>query len=323
MKFVHEDREWHDLVLRTASSRRIDPALVEKDYWVTHTLWSLAETGFDLWFKGGTSLSKGFGLIERFSEDLDLKVEGTARVPLPAVTNWKSESKAVVLARRARFLALVEGVRVPGADAILDSRSQDPLWRSASIQVRYPAGHLGKLAAVLRPSVLLEIGDARVTPFVARDLSSWVHEELAALGLAAAYDDNRPRALRCVHPWVTLVEKLDAIARRWPRADVPAPTFVRHYEDAAKVIGCLGEVRPADGCLSVRDLANEMLEQRQVRALPAPGDPAFAPGNGERWNELRAAHAAIAPLYWGPRTSLDDAARTIREWVGACSSVGA
>jgi predicted nucleotidyltransferase component of viral defense system len=39
----------------------------------TRELWALDAQGFDVWFKGGTSLSKGSGLIERFSEDLDLR----------------------------------------------------------------------------------------------------------------------------------------------------------------------------------------------------------------------------------------------------------
>lgn len=58
-----------------AQTRRLGVALVEKDYWVTHTLWALHAQGFDMWFKGGTSLSKGFGIVEGFSEDLDLKLE--------------------------------------------------------------------------------------------------------------------------------------------------------------------------------------------------------------------------------------------------------
>jgi predicted nucleotidyltransferase component of viral defense system len=38
-------------------------------------LWALHTQGLEVWFKGGTSLSKGVGLIERFSEDIDLKRE--------------------------------------------------------------------------------------------------------------------------------------------------------------------------------------------------------------------------------------------------------
>ena len=80
MNFVHEDPEFQQLVGIVARDKGTAAALIEKDYWVTHTLWALHETGLDLWFKGGTSLSKGFGLIQRFSEDLDLMIKhGTTR----------------------------------------------------------------------------------------------------------------------------------------------------------------------------------------------------------------------------------------------------
>lgn len=75
MSFVHDDPEFDDLLRIVAGRRGLAVGLVEKDYWVTHVLWSLHEFGLEVWFKGGTSLSKGFGLIERFSEDLDLKLE--------------------------------------------------------------------------------------------------------------------------------------------------------------------------------------------------------------------------------------------------------
>lgn len=74
MTFVHEDADFPALLNIVARERGIVAALVEKDYWVTHTLWALHRTGLEVWFKGGTSLSKGFGLIQRFSEDLDLMI---------------------------------------------------------------------------------------------------------------------------------------------------------------------------------------------------------------------------------------------------------
>lgn len=50
---------------------------VEKDWWVTATLYALSRCACApyLSFKGGTSLSKGFGLIERFSEDIDIALQ--------------------------------------------------------------------------------------------------------------------------------------------------------------------------------------------------------------------------------------------------------
>jgi Nucleotidyl transferase AbiEii toxin, Type IV TA system len=80
MKFVHEDPEFAVLLTQTADKTGIGRALVEKDYWITHALWALHECGLQIWFKGGTSLSKGFGIIQRFSEDLDLMVEGGSEV---------------------------------------------------------------------------------------------------------------------------------------------------------------------------------------------------------------------------------------------------
>jgi predicted nucleotidyltransferase component of viral defense system len=56
----------------------LDPASVEKDFWVCWTLrelFSLPGIGAQLTFKGGTSLSKGWRLIERFSEDIDVVID--------------------------------------------------------------------------------------------------------------------------------------------------------------------------------------------------------------------------------------------------------
>lgn len=75
MPFVHEDADFDDLLRIVAERRGLQVGLVEKDYWVTHALWAIHDhQRFEVWFKGSTSLSKGFGLIERFSEDLDLKI---------------------------------------------------------------------------------------------------------------------------------------------------------------------------------------------------------------------------------------------------------
>ena len=75
MSFIHEDRDFNDLLRIVAKRHGLPVGLVEKDYWVTHVLWAIHNQGFDVWFKGGTSLSKGFELIKRFSEDLDLKID--------------------------------------------------------------------------------------------------------------------------------------------------------------------------------------------------------------------------------------------------------
>ena len=68
--FEHADFE--QAILRAAEhfrERKLRPAIIEKDYYVTEALRFLATTSRDkIIFKGGTSLAKGWNLIERFSE---------------------------------------------------------------------------------------------------------------------------------------------------------------------------------------------------------------------------------------------------------------
>ncbi len=233
MTFVHEDREFPDLLRIVSARRGLGLGLVEKDYWVTHTLWALHQSGFEIWFKGGTSLSKGFGLIDRFSEDLDLKIEG-GRAQLPDPGNWRSEGTRAIQERRAYFDALASAIRVPGASVTTEAVSSDPAQRNANFRVEYPGFHLAQLPTPMRPYVLLEVGNARVAPSVEMGMTSFVHDHLAEIGQLGAFTDNRPRNLRCVHPLVTLLEKIDALQRRALREDAEPATFVRHFEDAAR-----------------------------------------------------------------------------------------
>jgi hypothetical protein len=314
MMFLHESPEFLDLLAIAAAERRLPQGLVEKDYWVTHTLWALEESGLAVWFKGGTSLSKGYGLVERFSEDLDLKLEpGTTG--LSPVTNWKSEGAAAVRERTAYFAALSKAIAVPGTTTTLDTREMDPSWRSAFIHVGYPGTFLHELDPAMRPYVLLEVGSARVTPYLSRDMTSFVHDVVEASGQLAAFVDNRPRGVRCVHPLVTLLEKLDAISRRFPRDDLNAASFVRHYEDAAHIIRESEKLPRLYGYGSVRALADEMLAEKQLRSVPVSHDPAFVLANGRRTDELHRAHQAIAGMFWGERIPLAETGEAMRSWI--------
>ena len=71
------DAERRDLFLGTAARLGTAVQNIEKDFWVCWTLDALFNglaAGPRLLFKGGTSLSKAFGLISRFSEDIDITV---------------------------------------------------------------------------------------------------------------------------------------------------------------------------------------------------------------------------------------------------------
>lgn len=197
----------------------------------------------------------------------------------------------------------------------LDETLIDDRWRSVNVRVNYAGNHLGSLSAVLRPFVLLEIGRARVTPSLDCDMTAFVHDELAAQGQLGAWIDNRPRQLRCVHPMVTLLEKLDALARRAPNLERAPATFVRHYEDAARIIGRLERLPQLDGLAGPRELAAEMISERQIKPVPSVEHPALELQSGERARAIREAFDAIAPMYWGPRLTLDERRSAIQDWL--------
>ena len=73
---LHHDKElFKQLILFVSDDMGIEPGIIEKDYYVTVFLKSLVQKQPQVIFKGGTSLSKCYKLIHRFSEDIDLNLE--------------------------------------------------------------------------------------------------------------------------------------------------------------------------------------------------------------------------------------------------------
>ena len=78
MKFIDlskEDRQ--DIIRRVQAENSMDLQIIEKDWWVTTVLRALFSLPYanHISFKGGTSLSKCWGLIQRMSEDIDIAID--------------------------------------------------------------------------------------------------------------------------------------------------------------------------------------------------------------------------------------------------------
>ena len=129
--------------------------------------------------------------------------------------------------------------------------------------------------------------------------------------MASDFTLNRP-TVRCIHPLVTLLEKLDAISRRFQAGTDPAQ-FVRHYEDAAHIIRSETDLPPLEATPAT--LAQDMLDARQIRKVPSTTEPAFTPSQDSTWESIRRSHEAIAPMFWGGRLSLAEASETIKTWI--------
>lgn len=92
---LHHDKEaFAELIAGAANELAIPTNVIEKDYYVTITLKALAEKTKDLVFKGGTSLTKCYQLLDRFSEDIDLSY--TSESGMPGESRKKQLKKNIV-----------------------------------------------------------------------------------------------------------------------------------------------------------------------------------------------------------------------------------
>ncbi|MEQ1633925.1 MAG: nucleotidyl transferase AbiEii/AbiGii toxin family protein [Planctomycetota bacterium] len=208
-------------------SRGLRPAIVEKDYYVTEALREVATgAGRHVVFKGGTSLSKGWELIDRFSEDIDLFLDPHTFEP------------TLVGKRLDRQL---KGLRdaVLGFRALQHVPNESKTFGGSGRSDRFAyAQHFGGIGEV-KNQVLLESGIASGRePTEVRSLHSYVGRFLAETGATLGADDEKPFAMTLLHFRRTFVEKLYAIhskVERWRRDGSPLGSYARHYYDLARL----------------------------------------------------------------------------------------
>lgn len=200
---------------------------------------------------------------------------------------------------------------VVGAEVRLDE-AVDATWRSANLRVTYSGRHIADLG-VMKLYVLLEIGSARVTPFVLRDMSSFVHDHLDQERMLDQYEDNRPKAVRCVHPLVTLLEKLDALHRRFPKDHIDPASFVRHFRGCRTHRRCRRNLGGDDRLRRPASVGQRDADEQAIGLTAQRDGQRMDPGRITARTAIRTANAAIAPMFWGKRSSLDEACDRIRE----------
>jgi hypothetical protein len=84
-------------------------------------------------------------------------------------------------------------------------------------------------------------------------------------------------------------------------------------EGAAHIIRALGRAPTIEQ--SARELADEMLRERDIVGLPRVDEPALLLADDGRRAEVMRAFEQIGPMFWGERVPVDDACATIIEWI--------
>jgi hypothetical protein len=223
---LSEHPDFDQAILRTADHFRssgIRPAMIEKDYFVTEALREIAKAGGDkVIFKGGTSLSKGWNLIHRFSEDIDLFVDTEAYTP--------ALSRKAVDRELKRLRDVVAAV--PGL-SFLQAQSQTIGGFGRNDRFAY-AQKLGGPGEV-KGEILLEAGIASGRqPTADVELESFVARYLRESGLSLGADDETTFTMKLLHFRRTFVEKLFTIhgkVERFKRDGTGIGTYARHYYD--------------------------------------------------------------------------------------------
>ena len=234
------------LYIEEAAARRsVSAVIIEKDFWVSWMLAVLFRSEFagNLVFKGGTSLSKVFGAIDRFSEDIDLSLapafvgidapgEDSSRTKLDRWMHDAQEACAVTLRRKVKPL--------------LDREITWALGTSARADALEPAMGDGAETNLLfhYPSVL-PVGFGYIRRSVKLEFGSLT--------------DQQPHGVHAVRPWIAesipdafadwncSVVALEAERTFWEKATIlhaehyrpqnkPTPDrFSRHYADLARL----------------------------------------------------------------------------------------
>lgn len=227
--------ERSELFSETAARRGMTPAIVEKDFWVTWTLDKLfahPQLSRILMFKGGTSLSKVFGLIERFSEDIDLILDWTILTGEdPEATRSKAKQEKLNKAINEQALGYIAGemlgqvVECIGRICQCEVDGTDP----HVLNIRYPGAFADEY---LRPEVRLEIGPlASWHPFGEYTIRPYAAEEFPRVF------DRTDCAVKAIKAERTFWEKATILhheAHR-PEESVQPPRNSRHYYDLAKM----------------------------------------------------------------------------------------
>jgi hypothetical protein len=219
-------------------AKKLSTVAIEKDWWVTHTLAIIFSMTYadKLIFKGGTSLSKAWNLIERFSEDVDLVLDR-------GFLGFAGElSKSQIRKLRYASYEFLTEKFTPELDAKFKeygftdvtvkyqnvvNHDQDPLI----VEIYYPK--LTESEIYLRPGVLVEIGSRSLKePFTPRNIQSIVSQTFADSSFT-----DKPVSIPTVNPERTFLEKVFLLHEEFqrPAEKIRVERLSRHLYDIEKL----------------------------------------------------------------------------------------
>lgn len=240
----------------------LPPAAVEKDWWVVRTLDLIfqMEVGPHTVFKGGTSLSKAWNLIDRFSEDIDLALDkkhlGFAEIRSKSHVTKLREASYQFISEKF-YPALIETYKKAGFDVKLKkeetvAHDQDPII----LEVHYES--VTEKLNYLPSRVLIEIGSrSLMEPSSQKSFCSLVGEH---------YPDDRFAdtniTIPTVNPEKTFLEKIFLLHENFqlPPEKMNVERLSRHFYDIEKIM----DTEYGKKAFENKELYNHIIEHRKI-----------------------------------------------------------
>jgi hypothetical protein len=205
-----------DSILEVAGATRIPSAFVEKDLVIVRVMKAVGAfqvDGVSFVLGGGTSLSKAYGIIKRFSEDLDFKVINSKNI---------TKSKR----REIRHAFIDEIGKIDGFS--VESVKTRNEGKICSFEVKYP--NIADIPSFLRRILLIELFfDKEDIEIESKQVRSFVSEYM---------NSDFDAELNCVHPFFTAVGKFSGLMWRLFEDGSPTDyTLLRHLHDLYALSG--------------------------------------------------------------------------------------
>ena len=236
--------------------------IIEKDWWVVQTLRLISKMNIaeHTVFKGGTSLSKAWRLIDRFSEDIDLainreffgfsgEISRTQIGKLKNASNKYISNDFMFSLRKSFENEGIRGIQLSIAD--LKALDDDPV----KIEVVYPT--VTGYSSYVQPRVLLEIGSrSLIEPATFRSFRSLIGQTYPNLPFA-----DEDVTIRCVNPERTFLEKIFLLheEHQRPKEKMKIKGKSRHFYDIYRI----SKTPYADKAIADKELYNAIVTHRE------------------------------------------------------------
>ena len=269
------------LIAKVAQAKNIDDAAAEKDWWVTAVLYAVFHTSIAEYclFKGGTSLSKGWDIISRFSEDIDValirtfykEVKGYACAECATMTQIRTlreKNQDFIFGEfKAELTEIFKNLGLP-VIKVLDenemyaekgiekkvSHDKDP----AVLHVFYPSLYTSA-KSYANPVVKIEISTLSLSePYEMKPISSLV-QQICSTEFGGDIDDDFSQTIKTVSPARTFLEKAFLLCEEFQKDKPRTSRMSRHLYDMDK----LSHTDYIDKALSDVNLYMEIVRHRE------------------------------------------------------------